>query len=229
VKYPVFLDLRGRVVLLVGAGRTAWQKWLALEGTGAQVRVVAPETGSGFKDLLQATTPPLVHFPRTFQETDLHGVFLVLVTTPCRTTNHQIALTARQQGILVNVADDPEFCDFHIPALVRRPPLQLALGSEGQSPALVRLLKRYLEEELLTEDLAQLAAQLGAERAHVQSSLPTFQDRRRFWYDLLASQYPALLADGHPDQARAELHHHLQTAGEQSQPLLQVSHGGEGG
>jgi len=228
VKYPIFLDLRGRLVLLVGAGRTAWQKWQALEGTGARVRVVAPEAGPGFMELLQAKDPGLVHFPRPFLETDLQGVFLVLVTTPCRATNRQIALSAREQGVLVNVADDPDFCDFHLPALVRRPPLQLALGSEGQSPALVHLLKQVLEEELVTEDLARLAAHLGAERAHVQRSLPAFQDRRRFWYGLLASEYPALLAKGHVEEARAELHRHLQVEGDRTAPSAQASPCGGG-
>ena len=82
---------------------------------------------------------------RAFNSADLDGVFLVIAATNSRDVNAAIFREAGQRNILCNVVDDPEYCDFYYPAVVRRGELQLAISTNGHSPALAQRIRRELE------------------------------------------------------------------------------------
>ena len=82
---------------------------------------------------------------RAFNSADLDGIFLVIAATNSRDLNAAIFHEARQRNILCNVVDDPEYCDFYYPAVVRRGDLQMAISTNGQSPALAQRIRRELE------------------------------------------------------------------------------------
>lgn len=140
--YPIFLDLRDRPVVVAGAGKVALRKTRGLLEAGAKVTVVAPEA------LAEFDTLPIRLLRRRFRASDLDGAALAFAATSDRAVNHRIALAARRRGILANIADSPEECDFLVPARVARGGVQIAVSTGGASPRLAAELRRKLEQIL---------------------------------------------------------------------------------
>jgi siroheme synthase-like protein len=140
--YPIFLDLKDRPVLVVGAGKIALRKTRGLVEAGARVTVVAPEWEPEFEDL------PVRRVTRRFRASDLAGVMLVFAATDDRLTNHRIGVAAKGRGLFANIADFAPECDFVVPARVQRGSVQIAVSTGGESPRLSAELRRKLEEML---------------------------------------------------------------------------------
>lgn len=140
--YPVFLDLKDRPVLVVGAGKVALRKTRGLLESGARVTVVAPEWESEFEDL------PLRLVRRRFRASDLTNIFLVFAATDDRLTNHRIGIAAKGKGLFANIADSAEECGFIVPARVNRGDVQIAISTGGDNPRLSAELRRKLDEVL---------------------------------------------------------------------------------
>jgi siroheme synthase-like protein len=140
--YPIFLDLRDRPVLVVGAGAVALRKTRGLLEAGARVTVVAPEVLPDFDDL-----PVRVH-RRPFRASDLAGALLVFAATGDRAVNHRIGVAAKGRGLFANVADSAEECSFVVPARVTRGDVQIAISTGGRSPRLSADLRRKLDAVL---------------------------------------------------------------------------------
>ncbi len=140
--YPVFLDLRDRPVLVVGAGKIALRKTRGLVEAGARITVVAPECEPEFDGL------PVRMVRRRFRASDLTGVMLVFAATDDRLTNHRIAIAAKGKGVFANIADSAEECDFVVPARVHRGAVQIAISTGGENPRLSAELRKRLEEIL---------------------------------------------------------------------------------
>jgi uroporphyrin-III C-methyltransferase/precorrin-2 dehydrogenase/sirohydrochlorin ferrochelatase len=141
--FPVMLSLRGRKVLVVGAGEVALRKIEALLAEGARLTVIAPEVVPGVDGLERRGAIELRR--RRHCAGDVAGFTLVFAATDDRAVNAAVFAEARDAGIWVNVADDPELCTFHLPARVQRGGLQLAIASNGGAPFVVRRLRHMLE------------------------------------------------------------------------------------
>jgi precorrin-2 dehydrogenase/sirohydrochlorin ferrochelatase len=156
--FPMFVKLEGRPVLVVGAGRIAESKIPGLLESGAKVRVVAPAANDALRSW--ASSGAIAYDPREFEGADLNGVFLVIAATSSSPLNASVFQEARRRNILCNAVDDPENCDFYYGAVVRRGALQLAISTDGKSPALAQRLRAELEEQFgpqYAEWLEQLA------------------------------------------------------------------------
>ena len=140
--YPVFLDLKDRPIVVVGAGKVALRKTKGLLEAGAHVTVVAP------KHLREFTKLPVQLVEREFRTSDLTGAMLVFAATDDRLTNHRIAIAAKGRGILANVADSTEECGFIVPARVNKGGVQIAVSTGGRSPRLSAELRRKFEQVL---------------------------------------------------------------------------------
>ncbi|HUQ92315.1 MAG TPA: bifunctional precorrin-2 dehydrogenase/sirohydrochlorin ferrochelatase [Bryobacteraceae bacterium] len=140
--YPVFLDLRHREVLVVGAGNVALRKVRGLIEAGAIVTVVSPEVSAGFEQL------PVTMRKRRFRPSDIASQALVFTATNDRKTNHRVASLATQKRIPVNVADAPQECTFIVPARVNHKDVQIAISTGGRSPRLAKSLREKLERLL---------------------------------------------------------------------------------
>jgi siroheme synthase-like protein len=140
--YPVFLNLKDRPVLVVGAGKIALRKTRGLLEAGARVCVVAPEWDPQFESL------PVKLIPRRFRAADLANCVLVFAATDDRMVNHRIAIAAKGKGVLANVADSAEECDFLVPARLERRGMQIAVSSGGANPRLSAELRDKLERVL---------------------------------------------------------------------------------
>lgn len=157
--YPVVLDLTDVPVLLVGGGAIASRKAEGLLQAGALVTVVAP-----------MVLPPLAAAASEVRERgyvadDLDGHQMVMTATDDPAVNAQVAADARRRGMWVNSADDPANCSFILPAVTRRGPVVVAVGTDGSSPALARHLRDRIADEILTPAVEQAAAELARQRA----------------------------------------------------------------
>jgi precorrin-2 dehydrogenase/sirohydrochlorin ferrochelatase len=132
--YPVFLDLRGKPCVVVGGGRVAERKALALLAAGARLTVVSPALTVRLRK--EKDGGRLRHVERAFRPGDLRGAFLVIAATDDEKVNEAVAA---RKDLLVNVVDRPEHCTFIVPASVRRGPLHVAISTSGSSPYLRKL------------------------------------------------------------------------------------------
>jgi uroporphyrin-III C-methyltransferase / precorrin-2 dehydrogenase / sirohydrochlorin ferrochelatase len=166
---PLFLNLTGRPVVLVGGGRVASAKLQQLLAVGAEVRVVAPEIG---EEIVRATaacpaaqpgqSERVVLHRRAFAASDLDGAWLVVAAaTP--EVNRMVAAAAEERRLFVNAVDDPANASAYLSGVVRRDGVTVAISTSGDAPALTALLREGLDA-LLPRDLAAWIERARAER-----------------------------------------------------------------
>jgi siroheme synthase-like protein len=143
---PVNLVVRGRRIVVVGAGRIAARKIEPLLDLGAEVHVVAPVVGTEIRAWVDAGRCSLRE--RGFEPADLDGAWLVLTATDDPAVNQAVNAAGEAARIWTNSADDPANCSFTMMSVVRRSDLVVAIGTGGRSPALAAHLRRLLNEEL---------------------------------------------------------------------------------
>jgi precorrin-2 dehydrogenase/sirohydrochlorin ferrochelatase len=165
--FPMFLKLKGKRCLVVGAGNVGEPKIEGLLGTGAQVRVVALQASPAVREWAQ--TGKIELELRAFTADDLRDVFLAVVATSSRTLNERIYHDAQVRGVLCNVVDVPDLCDFFYPSVVRRGDLQIAVSTAGQSPSLAQKIRQQLEKQF-GPGYAAWVAELGETRKLILAS-----------------------------------------------------------
>jgi precorrin-2 dehydrogenase/sirohydrochlorin ferrochelatase len=163
----MFLKLEGKQCLVVGAGRIGEEKIGGLLETGARIRVIALDATPVVREWARAEAIELEL--RHFQSDDLRGAFLSIVATSSRTLNERIYREAEQLGVLCNVVDVPDLCDFFYPSVVRRGDLQIAISTAGQSPSLAQKLRQQLEKQF-GPAYTDWVAELGATRKLILAS-----------------------------------------------------------
>lgn len=165
--FPMFLKLEGRQCLVVGAGRIGEPKIGGLLETGARIRVVAMDASPTVREWALAGQIELDL--RGFLADDLAGAFLTVVATNSRSLNERIYQEAQRRGVLCNVVDVPDLCDFFYPAVVRRGDLQIAVSTAGQSPSLAQNIRQQLEKQF-GPAYAAWVAELGETRKLILAS-----------------------------------------------------------
>jgi precorrin-2 dehydrogenase / sirohydrochlorin ferrochelatase len=178
--FPMFMKLEGRRALVVGAGKVGEPKIGGLIDTGARIHVVALEATEVVH--AWARNGKVTLEIRAFTSSDLEETFLAVVATASRALNASIYREAQRRGVLCNVVDVPEYCDFYYPAVVKRGDLQIAISTNGQSPSLSQKLRLQLEKQF-GPAYARWVAELGETRRLVLASDLDPQRKR----DLLTS------------------------------------------
>jgi uroporphyrin-III C-methyltransferase/precorrin-2 dehydrogenase/sirohydrochlorin ferrochelatase len=179
--FPLFLKLAGRQCLVVGGGAVAEAKIQSLVRCGASVRVVAPEATPGIRRA--ADSGEIVWDARPFLPSDLEGVFLVVGATNSPELHEEIFRLCQEAGILCNMVDEPDRCDFYYPAVVRRGPLQVAISTGGHSPLLAQRLRHELEEQIAPE-YGPWIEQIGRQRRELFRVNTSPENRRSILKDL---------------------------------------------
>lgn len=180
----MFLKLEGRRCLVVGAGDVAESKIAGLLDAAAKVRVVAPVATPQVESW--AAAGQIEWLARPYEPSDLDGMFLVVAATFLPELHQQIHAEARLRGVLCNVVDVPELCDFYYPAVARRGALQIAVSTSGESPALAQRLRKELEEQFGPEYEVWLR-QLGEEREKLFAASMDPEERKRLLHDLASA------------------------------------------
>lgn len=183
--FPISLKLRGRLCVVVGGGVIAESKIQSLLAAEAHVVVVAPEVTETVAAWGRAGQ--IEWQAKTFATEDLCGAFLVVAGTSSPQVNHEVFRQCEAGGILCNVVDDPEFCHFYYPAVVRRGALQIAISTEGQSPALAQRLRKELEAKFGPEYEGWLEW-LGAARQFLRSEGKDPEETKRLLHQLASEE-----------------------------------------
>jgi len=183
--FPMFLKLEGRRCLVVGAGAVAEGKIRGLLESGASVQVVAPEAVLQIRKWAWEGT--VGWSPRSFQPHDLDGAFLVITATSSPEVNARVFSEARERKVLCNSVDDPEHCDFYYPAMVNRGDLQIAISTNGRSPALAQRLRQELEEQFGPEYEAWVR-ELGEARDQLTAKKLALEPRRKRLHELASRE-----------------------------------------
>ncbi|MGA2964168.1 MAG: bifunctional precorrin-2 dehydrogenase/sirohydrochlorin ferrochelatase [Candidatus Korobacteraceae bacterium] len=185
--FPMMLDLTGRRCLVVGAGAIGEGKIQGLLATKATLAVLAP---TATPTVQQWARQGLIDYhQRHFEPDDLNGAFLVVAATSSAAVNHRIHDEARRRGVLCNVVDDPEHCDFFYPAVVRRGALQIAISTSGVSPAFARRLRQKLEAQF-GEEYGVWLDQVARRREEVLRNVTDPAERRRILEELATKGSP---------------------------------------
>lgn len=204
---PIFLNIKNKTCLVVGAGEVATRKIMLLLQAGAQVSVVSPELNTTLKEYL--VHGKIKFCAESFQPEQLEDIVLVIAATSDRATNQLVSEAAQQRQIPVNVVDDPDLCTFIMPSIVDRSPLLIAVSSGGQSPVLARLLRAQLEI-MIPVAYARLAAMAGKFRKHVKQHFTHPEKRRIFWEKALQGRFTELVLAGKDKAAQVYLLQSLQ-------------------
>ncbi|MCL4503770.1 MAG: bifunctional precorrin-2 dehydrogenase/sirohydrochlorin ferrochelatase, partial [Deltaproteobacteria bacterium] len=153
--YPIFILIEDKPCLVVGGGIVGERKVLDLRTAGARVTVLSKALTSTLAELAQAGE--IRYLNENFTPDHLDGMVLVMAATDDREVNAKVSAAAQERGIWVNVADDPEYCTFIVPAQVRQGDLTLAISTGGTSPAVARKLRQELEQRFGPEYKPYLA------------------------------------------------------------------------
>ncbi len=197
---PIFLNVKGTPSLVVGGGFLAARKADLLLRAGCKLTVLAPSLGDELAHL--ADTHDFVHKTSELTAQDLTGCQVVFGCSHDSTINQKLCELAAAAGILVNVTDEPDNCDFIMPAVLDRSPLLVAIASGGTSPLLTRMLRARFETTIPAA-YGRLAEFAGGYRERIKALIPDMHQRRRFWEDMISGPVAEHLFSGQFEQAES--------------------------
>ena len=181
--YIACLKLRGRRCVVVGGGEIGLEKVEGLLACDGDVTLIAPEAVPALQEL--AAEGSIRWEQRAYAGIeDLEGVFMVIACTDDTDTNIGVYEDAERRAMLVNVVDVPPLCNFILPAIVRTGPLAIAISTAGASPALAKRMKAEMARSF-GEEYARLAVMLNDVRGWAKGTLPTYQDRKAFFEEIV--------------------------------------------
>lgn len=206
---PLFHNLKGREVLVIGGGEIALRKARLLSEAGAVLRVVAPEVEPELSELVHKGGGRTIL--RCYEPNDLAGCVLAIAATDDEPLNAQVSQDARALGMPVNVVDSPELCTVIFPAIVDRSPLMIAVSSGGDAPVLARLMRARIETWVpsVYGELAGLAKKF---RSQVKARFADVQQRRVFWEEVFQGDVAERALAGQQQEAERLLVEKLSSA-----------------
>jgi uroporphyrin-III C-methyltransferase/precorrin-2 dehydrogenase/sirohydrochlorin ferrochelatase len=173
---PIFLDLRGRLVVVVGGGEEALRKVRLLLKTEAKIGIIAAELHDELQGLVDAGR--IEWIARVFVPILLDDA--ALVYSADESVNQAVSEAARERGIPVNAVDDAALSSFIVPSIVDRDPVVVAIGTEGAAPVLAQGIRAKVEQ-MLPLALGKLAKAAESLRPKVAATVPAGNRRRGFW------------------------------------------------
>jgi precorrin-2 dehydrogenase/sirohydrochlorin ferrochelatase len=199
--FPIFLKLANKPCVVIGAGNIAESKIESLLTAEARVTVIAPDALPRVQD--RAADGSLTWLQRKYCEGDLAGAFLVVAATATPAVNRAVFAEASAADILCNAVDDPPFCDYYFPSVVRRGELQIAISTAGESPALAQRLRKEINAALPL-DTGEWLMELGRLRREVTAVEPIGEPRKQLLHEL--AQREVCGFDQCPSRLRAREH-----------------------
>ena len=199
-KYPIFLELSGRRAIVIGAGAVAARKTKSLLDAGARLVIVADKIDDVLTSLYQGTNAELIK--SKYSKDYLTGAVLVIAATGDRQLNRQIYKDCQELEILCNVVDEPQLCDFFVPAVVKRGDLQIAICTEGHSPAYAGHIRKKLEQTF-TDKHGEFLAELKTLRKRIIKDVADPTDRKALLGQLVDDKSFEYFVQNGPAQWRA--------------------------
>ena len=199
--YPIYADLRGRRCVIIGGGPVAHRKATTLLRHGAQVTVISPLLTPRLAT--RARAGAVRHIARTFRASDLRGAWLAYACTDDQRVNERVARAAREARLFANVVDQPSLCSFIAPAILRRGRLTVAVSTGGASPTFAKHLRRRLAACIGGETPAMLRLLAGL-RTPAKRVLPRYEDRKRYFHEVVEGAVAAQVRAGRHRLARRQ-------------------------
>ncbi|MDP9039090.1 MAG: bifunctional precorrin-2 dehydrogenase/sirohydrochlorin ferrochelatase [Acidobacteriota bacterium] len=199
--FPIFLKLTGRACVVIGAGHLGESKIESLQAANARVTVIAPHASARIAAMAEAGE--VVWLQREYRAGDVAGQFLAVAATDVPAVNRAVFAEAEAAGVLINAVDDPPFCDFYFPSVVRRGDLQIAISTAGASPALAQRLRKEINA-ILPLDAGDWLAELGNLRREVLQLEPLNDARKELLHQLATREVCAY--DACPSRQMARAH-----------------------
>ena len=196
-KYPIFLELGSRRVVVIGGGKVAVRKVQTLLNAGARVVVVAEHIDEMLTALCRGMDAEIIM--SKYSKNYLAGALLCIAATNNNKLNKQIYKDCQELEVLCNVVDVPELCDFFVPAVVKRGKLQIAIGTEGQCPAYAGHTRKKLEA-IFTEQHGEFLAELEKLRKKIIQNVPDPADRKTVLGQLADDESFEYFAENGSDQ-----------------------------
>ncbi len=187
--FPIHIDIRGKLAVIIGGGAVAERKCLSLLDAGAMVRVISPELVPGMKEL--ASECRIDYKARKYREGDLGNALLVFAATDSHEVNMAVAAEATTLGIPANIADSPEISTFVSPAVIVRGDLMITVSTGGKSPALSRKIRQDLEV-CFGEEYVPALQLLGAIREKLLTDKRSGKYNKKLFDALVARDVPEL-------------------------------------
>jgi precorrin-2 dehydrogenase / sirohydrochlorin ferrochelatase len=180
--YIACLKLTGRRCVVVGGGEIGLEKVEGLLACDGRVVLIAPGAVPELEAL--AAEGSIEWIRREYRTGDLEATFIAIAATDDTDVNIRVYEDAERRAMLVNIVDVPPLCNFILPAIVRTGPLAIAISTAGASPALAKRIKREIAESF-GEPYARLAVLLNEVRGWAKGTLPTYQDRKAFFEEIV--------------------------------------------
>lgn len=196
--YPAFLDIRKFPAVIIGGGIVAYRKVEMLLKFGATVTVISPEIVRELDDLADQDRISLIR--KRYETGDLKGYRIAIVATNDRDVNERAYCEAESAGMLVNVVDKPDLCNFIVPSMVKRGSLLIAISTEGKSPAMAKWMRQHLEEEFGPE-YGTFLEFLGDLRRTWLERIPEEAARSQAFMEIIESEAFEQLLNGREDNA----------------------------
>ena len=194
------MELSKQPVLLVGGGEVAERKLDLLLKANAKLTIVSPEFTDYISELIN-NNQNITAISSDYKKEHMKNSFaFVIAATNDESLNEQIAKQANSQGILVNVVDKPNICDFIFPSILERGAITLAVSTGGSSPVLARLLRTKLET-MIPGAYGRLAKIISENRIPVRKKLINSKSNRIFWEEMLNGNFAELVLSGQDDEA----------------------------
>ncbi|MFK7863975.1 MAG: siroheme synthase CysG [Pseudohongiellaceae bacterium] len=201
-RLPLFLTIKDKKCVIVGGGEVAYRKASLLSRAGGKLVVRAVKIS---KDMLALCNKYGYEISQEPYEDDcLANAVVVVAATNDLAVNTRVSEDCKQRNILVNVVDQPSLCTFIVPSIVDRTPIVIAISSSGASPVLIRKIKE-LNETLVPAKIGDLALLLQKFRQQVKERFSSFDDRLRFWEQVVDSEVAELVYSGQADKASREI------------------------
>lgn len=197
--YPVSLDVTDKRCVIVGGGAVAERKVERLLECGARVTVVSRKLTPILEDRKKAGC--IEHIDADYETQMLGAAFMVIGATDCDDINAQISQDARALGLLVNIVDDPDKCNFILPSLVQQGDLSIAVSTAGKSPALARKIREDLQR-LYGPEYKSLLAIMGAIRKRILAKGQTSEANKRVFEALVHSDMLQAIRDGNRSRVK---------------------------
>jgi uroporphyrin-III C-methyltransferase/precorrin-2 dehydrogenase/sirohydrochlorin ferrochelatase len=201
--FPLFIDLKNKNCLVIGAGEVAARKVELLAKAHANITVIAPFISPNIQNLAQQNKHITV-IQKEFSPADINQQRLIISATNQASVNKQAAEIANFHNIPINVVDNPDLCSFIVPAIIDRSPIVAAVSSGGASPVLARLLRARLES-LIPASFGRMAKLANKYRATVKEKINLPAQRRIFWENILQGSIAELFYAGKETEAEVAL------------------------
>lgn len=218
---PIFLDVRGKKVIVDGGETIAARRVERALDAGAIVHIFAEDLSEEFRPYID--NPMLHHHKRAPKQRDFVGATIAYGTTEDPDRDAALYNMANDLHVLVNVADNLPYCDFITPSIIDRSPIVIAISSGGNAPILARILRARVEA-ILPASYGTLAAWVGSMRSRVMKKITEPTARRQFWEHTIDGSVADFFLAGNKAEAEARFDETLDAAasGQAIKPLGEV-------